>query len=275
MAYKCNKLLQKTLYIGEHNSREEKITPMEQAGKKRARVLIISDELNTAAIWGYSLSQVEIDVKLIGPNENVLEVWDTEIPDITIIEDFDDQVEMLAVCQKLRAITISPILYFTSRISENDHLKIYQAGADECIPYPITPRIFQAKVGAWLRRTRSLPLAALDEIQVGGFVLDPTLKQITLPGGKRVNLTLLETRLLYFLMNHAGRVIPKDELIERVWGHSNEFDRRLLKNHIYRLRRKIEPNPSSPRYLINVGYSGYEFLTSEQTSTPSIPLETD
>jgi DNA-binding response OmpR family regulator len=228
-------------------------------GNTQARVLLLTDEPEMAAIWAYTLSQMQLEVRLMSLSEAIMEAWASFIPDLVIIEDFNEEVEELDVCRSLRALTIVPMLYFTTKLSESYHLQVYGAGADDCIAYPITPRLFQAKVNAWLRRTRSLPLAAVDPVQASGFTLHPEYRQVSLPSGGCVRLTVLETRLLYLLMSHAGQPLPKRDLIERVWGHHTSIDQRLLKNHIYRLRQKIEPDPTRPRYLLSSGYTGFKF----------------
>jgi DNA-binding response OmpR family regulator len=225
----------------------------------QARVLLLTDEPEMAAIWAYTLSQMQLDVRLLSLSEPVMEIWNSFIPELVIIEDFNEEVEELDMCRQLRAVSIAPILYFTTKLSESYHLQVYAAGADDCTAYPITPRLFQAKVNAWLRRTRSLPLSAVDPVQASGFTLHPDDRQVSLPNGGCVRLTVLETRLLYLLMSHAGQPLSKRDLIERVWGHHTSIDQRLLKNHIYRLRQKIEPDPASPRHLLSSGYTGFKF----------------
>lgn len=226
---------------------------------QKAKVLIVSDEFSMADIWGFSLEKVGLDVCMANVDENILQVFDKELPDLIIIEDFNDKFEELEICRQLRLVTVVPILYLTSKVGENFLLETYAAGADESIPYPITPRLFQAKVMTWLRRTRDFLSASIDEIRVAGFLLDPSHKRLMLPSGQQVKLTLLETRLLYVLMSHAERQVPVEELIEKVWGYHNPVERKLIKNHIYRLRQKIEADPRHPRFLLNVGYKGYKF----------------
>jgi DNA-binding response OmpR family regulator len=224
-----------------------------------AKILIVSDEPLTAQDWGYSLAQSGLDIRMISLAEDVMEVWAEETPDLIIIEDFNEQMEEIELCRQLRLVTIVPILFLTNKISETFQYEVYRAGADECIPYPVNLKLFHAKVRAWLRRTKSFPLAGLDEVQVDGFRLFADQKRLALPSGAMIRLTTLETRLLYLLMSHPGREFESEEMVERVWGHYGEGDNRLLKNHIYRLRRKIEVDPANPCYLVSVGYSGYKF----------------
>ena len=196
----------------------------------RAKILIISDEPQTAEIWGFSLHQVGLDVTLLAVSDPVMETWAAESPDLIIIEDYNDQVEELPLCRQLREATVVPIIYLTSKTSETFHLEIYKLGIDDCITFPVSPRVFQAKVNAWLRRTRVLPIAALDEIRAGDFRLQGEKKRLALPSGDTVRLTTLEVRLLYLLMAHPARVFEHQEIVEKVWGYVGEGDNSLLKH---------------------------------------------
>jgi DNA-binding response OmpR family regulator len=229
----------------------------------QAKVLLISDEPVAAKVWGFSLNQVGLDVTLIGISDDALGILAVEAPDLIIIEDFNEQIEELDICQQLRAAAAVPILFLTNKPSEAFYLEAYRQGADDCISLSISPRLFQAKVTAWLRWTMSMPFSGLEEFKVAGFHLITSQKHLTLPGGKVVRLTNLETRLLSLLISHPGKVFSDLEITEKVWGYFGSGDSRLLKNHIYRLRRKIEPDPSKPRYLVSEGVAGYKLLTEE------------
>ena len=234
-------------------------TPIGDSPRSKAKVLIISDEPEMARIWGYSLNQIGLDVALIGISDQTLQAWSDELPDLILIEDFNTDIEEIELCRQLRAETVVPILYLTTKNDEGFQLEAYKVGADECVPFPVSPRLFQAKVKAWLRRTQTIPMAALDEIQAGDLRLNPASKQLTRSSGEGFKLTMLETRLLYPLMSHPGRVYETESLVERIWGFYGNGDRDLLKNLVYRLRRKIEPDPAHPRYLLTSVNGGYLF----------------
>lgn len=137
-------------------------------------------------------------------------------------------------------------------------LEVYKAGVDDCISKPVSPSLFQAKVKVWLRRFGILSVEALDPITVGTLQLFPSEKIVILKNGSTVRLTNLELRLLYYLMSRPGRAVAIEELNRRVWGYSKETDNTMLKNVIYRLRRKIEADPANPQILQNVAGVGYK-----------------
>ncbi len=225
----------------------------------KARVLIISDEVESARVWGFALNQLGLNVVLIGLSDPVLEIWAREAPDLVIIEDFNRSLEDLALCRQLRALTVVPMLFLTTIANEAFQLKAYRAGVDDIMIFPLTPRIFQAKVKAWLRTANSIPAAALDPLEAGEFCLDPNKRELKTEGESVVGLTVLEARLLYLLMSHPQKVFTASQLVDRVWGFFGEGDATVLKNLVYRLRRKIEPDPAQPRYLVTEGKYGYRF----------------
>jgi DNA-binding response OmpR family regulator len=227
--------------------------------RPNARVLIISDEPATAAVWGFSLNQVGFDVILIGITDSVLEACMEVLPDLIIIEDFNKEVEEVDLCCHIRRETAVPILYLTGKTDEAFQIQVYKVGADECITFPITPRLFQVKVEAWLRRTMSIPLAALNDVECGELHLNADKRWLRLPAGELVKLTNLETRLLYLLMSHPGQLFETDEIVNKVWGYWGEGDKSLLKNLVYRLRRKMEPDLEHPRWVVTVKDRGYAF----------------
>lgn len=226
----------------------------------KAKVLMISDEPVTAKVWAYSLNQMELDVTLFDVDDSVMARWEEERPDLIILEDFNQETEEIELCKQLRAVSAVPILFLTAKLDESFHLEVYRSGADESIAFPITPRLFQAKVKAWLRRTQSIPMNALDEIHAGSFNLNMDHKTLMLPSRETMRLTSLESRLLFLLMSHPGRLMTAEEITDKVWGYCGEGDSGLLKNLVYRLRKKIEPNPNQPRYLVTDGNQGYRFL---------------
>jgi two-component system response regulator MtrA len=230
---------------------------------KKLRILLADDDPALCSALTLLL-ETRLNVRVVGDSSSMEDVFKDirrHQPDIIILEDFNTQTEEIDFCRHIRAESVVPILLLTNKSDEVFQLEAYRAGVDECIPLPVSHRLFQAKVTAWMRRTRSLPMAALDVLQVSGLSLDPGRKRVTVEGKQVVRLSALETRLLYLLMAHPGAVFEADHLIEQVWGYSGAGagDGNLLKNLVYRVRRKIEPDPSRPRYLLTEANGGYKF----------------
>lgn len=184
--------------------------------KTSATVMVISDEAESARIWAFSLKQAGYEVCPAGFSEKTLSIWSDEFPDIIVLEDLNSQMDVFDFCRRLRDEATVPVLLLTSQNNEAYLLAAYRAGADDCIPPPVSPRLFVAKIRAWLRRAQVVPSAALDEVQAGAFRLLPDHRKVFVPGGMEVSLTNLESRLLYLLIAHPGWVLETNYLVDRV-----------------------------------------------------------
>jgi two-component system response regulator RegX3 len=222
-------------------------------------VLLVSDDPETAQIWAYALSKRGLGVALVGSAQEAVDRQAKEVFDLIVIDVQTLQLDGIDLCWRLRAEAIVPILLFTPRRDEAYALKAYEAGVDEYIVMPISPALFLAKVSAWLRRSWTVAAEALNTLQAGKFQLDPVRRQAVTASGAVVRLTNLEFRLLHFLLCHQGLVLETDVIVDRVWGYTSIGDSVLLKNLIYRLRRKIEPDPSRPHHIQTVAGVGYTF----------------
>lgn len=224
------------------------------------KILLVSNQQTTGPLWAFSLQQHKIHVVLEPVPANTLKRWTEESPDLIILDVNLEEAVALDIIRCLRDETVTPILLLFAARTEEFILNAYQAGADDVLLKPVSPSLFQAKVKVWLRRSWSAPAEALSPLSVGGFQLIPAERMVIGRNGKPHQLTSLELRLLYFLMSEAGHVLSTDDLIQRVWGYSGEEDHSMLKNVVYRLRRKIETDPAHPRFLQTVTGAGYKFV---------------
>ncbi len=223
------------------------------------RLLVVSDDPETRRIWAYALSQAGLEVVSVTSAEEALERWSAEVFDLIIVDDHTVELAGIDVCRTLRTEVVNPLLLLMPSANEAHLLQAYEAGVDECVAKPIGPRLLLAKVKAWLRRSWTLPAEALNDLQTANLRLNPLKRELVRGDGSAVKLTNLEFRLLHLLISQPGQVLEPDVIVARVWGHSGEGDSVLLKNLVYRLRRKIEPDPSQPRYIETVPGTGYTF----------------
>ncbi len=246
-----------------HNSgvaheRESRPPGMPGAGSK---VLLISNDREVGGIWSYALRQSGLEATLVRSAAAAVEQWAQDTYDLILIDVCGPDLDGIELTRQLRAQAVNPILLFTPNRDESHTLDAYQAGVDECVVKPASPSLFMAKVRAWLRRTWTVPAGALHSLEVGPLCLDPARREVTNGSDMVAKLTNLEFRLLYMFMSHRGQVLPADLIIDHVWGYSGGGDSILLKNVVYRLRRKIEPDPSQPRYIQTVA-GGYVFYST-------------
>ncbi len=224
-----------------------------------AKVLIVCDDLEVGRIWAHGLRGRNFDVSLVANKEEVISQWEMTIPDLIVIDLKSTEQDGIALCQALRMETITPILMLTDQQGEAHILAAYQAGVDECVPKPVSPAIFLAKVTAWLRRSWTLPAEALDGVKAGGLRLDPVRRILEDSAGLQIKLTNLEFRLLHVLMTNPGWTLETEDLVERVWGYQGDGDSNLLKNVVYRLRRKLETDLDNPSLILTDPGVGYKF----------------
>lgn len=230
-----------------------------------SRVLFVSDDFEAARIWIYALQQAGLETTLLPlPSEKD----DTERRpepnyDLIVIDIHAPQISPAVHVRRLRDDATIPILLLLPHHDEYTILEAYGAGADEVIPNPICFKVFLAKITAWLRRAWTVPTSLLDSFQVGDFHLDTTQRHLVTASGAVVKLTGLEFRLLHLLMSHPGQVMESPLIVNRVWGARGGGDNTLLKNLIYRVRRKIEPDPGEPRYIRAMAGEGYIFVSAQ------------
>jgi DNA-binding response OmpR family regulator len=164
------------------------------------------------------------------------------------------------VARKLKASRDVPILMLTARGEEDDVLRGFQAGADDYLTKPFSPKVLVARVQAILRRTGVEADTPEGALEVGGLALDPKSREVQVDG-QVVDLTAIEFDLLRVLVEHAGWVYSREQLLEQVWGYDYLGDSRVVDVHVANLRKKISDEPSDPRFIRTVRGVGYKFQT--------------
>lgn len=223
------------------------------------KVLLVTDDLETGRVWAYALGQRGAAVVQVGSAAEALARWEKDVFDLITVDVHTSQLDGIDLCRQLRSEAVIPILLLLPEPSEAGVLEAYRVGVDECIIKPIGPALLVAKVRAWVARSWTVPARSLDVLQVGDLRLDPARRELVAANESVVKLTNLEFRLLHLLMAHPGQVLEAGLIVDRVWGYPDFGDTVLLKNLVYRLRHKIEPEPAEPRYIETVAGEGYVF----------------
>ena len=227
-------------------------------GRPLPKIFVVCDQNDTAPVWGYILRQKGLSVILETSFEKAIDRWSSEITDIVVIDLDVPHPDRMDLYRRFRAVSVAPILMFLPAYHESEILYAYAAGVDEVIIKPISPAIFLAKIMAWTRRSWTVTVDELSLVKAGKHRLDPARRSLINPEGRETKLTNLEFRLLHQLMSRPGDVFPAEDLVESIWGGYGNGDQVLLKNVVYRLRKKIEADPSRP-YLLQTGLGGYSF----------------
>ena len=221
------------------------------------KVLVVSNQQTTGPLWVFSLQQQKLNVVLESDPANTLTRCERESPDLVILDINLPEEQTLDLLRAFRAEYLVPVLLLAFPRTEEFALEAYKAGVDDFLPKPVSPSLFQAKVSVWLRRFGNVSADLLDILKVGTLQLFPAERMVFLKNGAAVRLTNLELRLLYYLMQRPGQIVTIEELNQKVWGYQAEADNTMLKNVVYRLRRKIEVNPASPLIIQTVTGVGY------------------
>ncbi|MBK8033777.1 MAG: response regulator transcription factor [Anaerolineae bacterium] len=220
-------------------------------------ILLVGEELQVLDIWAYALKRVGYETVCLTSLKAAREWRSENTADLIVLDENTPHKETPLHVQHLRAQAHEPIMWLTPKDYERC-LEAYRVGADECCSKPISPELFLAKVQAWLRHSGHPLTAQAQTIKRGEFELFPETLEVRV-ADRRVTLTTLEFRLLQMLILRADQVVPSNELIKRVWGYEPGLEGAVLKNTIYRLRRKVEPSAADPRHIISVVGEGYLF----------------
>jgi len=223
------------------------------------KILLVCDDPEIGKQWVDVLTESQLDSALVTGSDLVIDIWAKEIPDLVVIDEVRGEINPIEAIRSLRENSITPILLMTFATDETVILNAYEAGADECAIKPVSPLLFLAKVKSLLKRASNIPIEELEIRNIGNISLDPKMRQIELGPGVKIKLTVLEFRLMFLLMGNPKKSISTNDLIERVWGINDFGNGAMVKNVIYRLRKKIEANPTEPLHLFTDAGFGYRF----------------
>jgi len=221
------------------------------------RVLIAEDDREIVKVVRAYLERAGFNVLTSYDGKEALFMAQQERPDLVILDLMLPEMDGLDVCRLLRRESDIPIIMLTARVEEVDKLVGLELGADDYITKPFSPRELVARVRATLRRAERASEPEI--ISVGEVTIDQGRHMVKV-GSREVELTPTEFDLLTVLMRHPGQVFTRLQLLDRVQGYAYAGYERTIDVHIKNLRRKIEPQPHKPRYILTVHGVGYKFV---------------
>jgi DNA-binding response OmpR family regulator len=234
-------------------------TPLQDSsGQATAKIFVLCNQKDTAPVWGYLLRQCGLIVILETSLEKAVDHWSAESTDVVVIDIDATHQDRMELYKKFRAVCVAPVLMLLPAYHETQILEDYAAGVDEVVIKPISPAIFLAKIVAWTRRSWTVNMEGLKLVKAGRHRLDPARRCVVDLDGLEIKLTTLEFRLLHLLMSRPGHLFGAEDIVQSIWGGYDSGDQVLLKNVVYRLRRKIEADPGNP-VLVQTGLGGYFF----------------
>jgi two-component system, OmpR family, phosphate regulon response regulator PhoB len=221
-----------------------------------ATVLVVEDEPQIQELVAVNLEHIGHKVLRAASAEEAEAAIRTALPDVLVLDWMLPGESGLAFARRLRADERTrelPILMLTARAMEQDKVSGLEAGADDYLTKPFSPKELAARIKAVLRRRA--PQLSGDAVELEGLRLDPGTRRVTTQG-TRVELSPSEFRLLHFLMTHPGRVYSRAQLLDQVWGDHVFIEERTVDVHIRRLRKALEPS-GHDRLIDTVRGSGY------------------
>ncbi|MDI3298784.1 MAG: response regulator [Bacillota bacterium] len=234
-----------------------------------ASILVVEDETAIADIIRFNLEEAGYTVRVAADGEQALREVEAARPDLLVLDLMLPLVDGYAVCKAVRARSGIPILMLTAKDSEEDKVRGLEMGADDYVTKPFSPRELVARVRAILRRRRAPAEPLPDEpLRVGELEIHMARREV-LRDGRPVPLTAREYELLEYLALRPGRLFQRDELLRDVWGYEYPGDLRTVDVTVRRLREKIEPDPSRPRYLLTRRGAGYMLQVPDQAPGPA------
>ena len=224
-----------------------------------SRVLVVEDEDSFSDALSYMLRKEGFEVSVAATGTAALTEFDRTGADIVLLDLMLPEMSGTEVCRQLRTRSHVPIIMVTARDAEIDKVVGLEIGADDYVTKPYSPRELVARIRAVLRRNAAEAVEIVTPTLSAGPVRMDVERHVVSVAGEAVPLPLKEFELLELLLRNAGRVLTRGQLIDRVWGADYVGDTKTLDVHVKRLRSKIEPEPSTPRYLITVRGLGYKF----------------
>jgi len=222
------------------------------------RILVVDDEPQITRVLRTSLSSQGYDIRIANDGETALEILKDWAADLVITDLSMPTMDGLELCRRLRAKSQVPIVVLSVKGEERTKVRALDAGADDYVTKPFGMNELLARVRANLRRVATPESPAAGSIEAGGFRIDLDAHTVKIHG-REVHLTPKEFDLLTYLARHRGKVITHRALLSAIWGPNSTEQPEYLRVFVGQLRKKIEPDASSPRYIQTEPWVGYRF----------------
>lgn len=221
------------------------------------KILVVDDEAQITRVLRHGLESAGYQVRTANDGRSGLETYRAWLPDLIITDLSMPGVDGLELCSRLRQLSEAPILVLSVKEDEATKVKALDLGADDYVAKPFGMAELTARVRALLRR--SAPAVESETgIEVGDFKIDPQQRLVEV-NGRPVHLTPKEFELIQYFVANRGKVLTHRAILSAVWGTSSAEQPEYLRVFIGNLRKKLEPDPRSPKYLKTEPWIGYRF----------------
>lgn len=235
---------------------------------RKFRILVVDDERRMVGFIRLNLEQDGFEVIEAFNGSEGLDRLRDSLPDLILLDVMMPDIDGFEVLKMIREISQVPVIMLTAKGEEDDKVKGLELGADDYITKPFSPRELVSRVKAVLRRG-----ASQEEDEEGIIEVDDRLKidfgrREVWVNGELVKLRPTEYRLLYHLVRNAGWVLTHDQILTKVWGYEYRDEPHYVRLYINYLRKKIEEDPSNPKYILTERGVGYRFIDYKREETP-------
>ena len=231
----------------------------------RPTVLVVDDEPKVARLIRHTLAPDGFEVLHAPDGLAGVEMVETERPDLVLLDVMMPRMDGMQACRRIRELSDVPVIMLTAVGVESERIRGLDLGADDYVVKPFSPSELAARVRAVLRRARPDDRDGSQVFDDGTLHIDFERREVTL-GGEPVRLSRTEFRLLKVLAENPGRVFLHEELQSRVWGEEYGASNEQLRTYVKYLRRKIEPHPDQPRYVLTQPGVGYLFRSPSRAA---------
>jgi two-component system, OmpR family, KDP operon response regulator KdpE len=233
----------------------------DQSMKNMPVILVVDDEPQILRVMRASLPARGYEVKTAPGGEEAIDEARKEMPDLIILDLVMPGLSGLETCQRIREFSPVPIIVLSAKGSETDKIAALDLGADDYVTKPFSLDELLARIRAVLRRSVASESSS-SILKVGDITIDIDERRITVAGAE-IKLTPKEFDVLKYLVNNPGKVVTHRTLLQAVWGSQSSEQTEYLRVFINQLRKKIEPNPQHPRYILTEPWVGYRFNSTE------------
>jgi two-component system KDP operon response regulator KdpE len=225
------------------------------------RILVVDDETQITRVLRTALSAQRYDVRVANDGEMALEIMKDWTPHLVITDLAMPNLDGVGLAKRIRQATEIPIIVLSVRGQDRTKVEALDAGADDYVTKPFSTNELLARVRAQLRRVPPAE-AAQTVVTAGDFRIDLESRSVKV-AGREVHLTPKEFDLLVYLVRHAGKVVTHRTLLATVWGPESTEQPEYLRVFVGQLRKKIEPDPATPKYVLTEPWIGYRFEPGE------------
>jgi two-component system KDP operon response regulator KdpE len=228
---------------------------------KKPVILVVDDELQILRVMRASLPARGYEVRTAQGGDEALDEIHKEAPDLIILDLVMPNMSGLEVCRRVREFSDAPIIVLSAKDAEADKVVALELGADDYVTKPFGLDELLARMHAILRRVHA-STAQSSIFTVGDVTVNIDARRVSI-AGREIKLTPKEFELMKHLISNAGKVVTRRSLLQAVWGAEAAEQTDYLRVFINQLRRKIEPDPHRPRYIITEPWVGYRFVPNE------------